>query len=469
MDGAPAAGIHALPRELLSAMLSYLDVRQRAVAGSVCKAWRAAALEPPYSSELSLAVFGDVPDGCARGAAAALLSHLLSLLSVETGPPPCPALTARMVAVLATAPRALSVGAAAGVLGGPMCAGLLRLRLAVLLRPEAEAEHGQADADLAAFCLEAALRAAAPSLQHLDLHFPAADTSTYPGLWSSGPLDQIFARLAPVFAERAARLRSLALRGSDGPVHLPSLDEARVPAMPELEYLGALVQSPKAGALATRLPRLRRLWGVSLYADPEGTAALAALGLRCRHLRVAGADLGRGGALAAAAALFRPGDFPPDSGTPAVVFGGCELAPGLDWDDAYFEGALSVEVIDCYASENFLLWLGERAASASFLRIECDLQLAEDASAEDLVDVLRALPRGTGASASLTLALLEGVLSEVELIRACKVEIRAGSRESWEAYEVYRASHRILRERESSNAADFLRAAFEAVLAGLQR
>eukprot|EP00741_Cyanophora_paradoxa_P003769 tig00000093_g3663.t1 len=311
------APTYALPRELLSAVLSKLDVRQRAVASRVCRRWRAAALEPPHSTELSLVVVGDVREGDAREAAEALLAFFRARRPWPASPL-ADALAALLLELGAMAPRALSVGEAAALLAGPLCAGLARLRLAVLLRARAASEAAQVD--LSAFCLEDALRAAAPSLRHLDLRFPAEMESR---------LEHVFARLAPAFAERGAALRALALRGHEGAVHLSSPLEARDP------------RGAPRGPPAPPPPPLGPLPG----RRPAPLAPLAAAGLRCRHLRLAAprgrrADLAAPGALAAAAALFRPYDFPADSGAAALRFEACDLPE--DWggpEARLFEGA----------------------------------------------------------------------------------------------------------------------------------
>eukprot|EP00741_Cyanophora_paradoxa_P003770 tig00000093_g3664.t1 len=387
MDGGGAeadAVTRVLPRELLSAVFSQLNVSQRAVASRVCRRWRAAALEPPHSTELSLNVAGDVRDEDPRPALRVQLDELARLSRDSFA---WQTLQAAVPDLERFAQAALSASAAAAVLRGPLCAGLARLELEVAFATRTLTGPASAGVDPALVCVDHVLAAAPPSLRRLHIAFPLERGDA---LMRSPP------RVAAALQQHAPDLAHLSFSCFGGPAIVTP--ETPLPRLPRLEYMGALLYRPRAEALARLLPSLRRAYGIEVTDEPAALAGLAARGLACRFLctpapRGSVLDLRAGGAFEAAAALFRPGAVPPEAGPAVLRLQRCELPD--EWPRGAFDGVETLEIRDSRLSPALLRWVRERAGTLRDVTLACT---HEDVTPAEVLAVLEALRPGTRAS-----------------------------------------------------------------------
>eukprot|EP00741_Cyanophora_paradoxa_P006444 tig00001007_g6243.t1 len=351
MDAEAASLTRFLPNELVSAVLSFLEVGHRSVASAVCVRWKRCAGEAPFSPSASLTVAVDVEEGDPRPELERRRRE--GRLYKPLGP-----------RAAELEPRALSAAAAAAVLRSPACRTLHTLRLTVLYATEPSASSAGADGDGCETDALSALLAAAPSLRRLELSAPCE---------TARALRAAASRLR--LADSLPSLRELFLTAEGGAL-CPFDSEGPPPAHPALEVLGAHAALPRAedarGTLLERLPSLRRVHSLRTE-SPGALSALARAGVRARCLSAVDADLSEPAAAADLAAVLRPSAFAPEAEPSRLYLCSCALPEAGEAPS--FDGLESVYVACCTIREGTLRWLlgGAHAATLGRFTLKADL------------------------------------------------------------------------------------------------
>eukprot|EP00741_Cyanophora_paradoxa_P020879 tig00021318_g20157.t1 len=462
------AAADELSIDIISSFLAKLDVVERCRCGATCRRWRRAAAQPPFSEELVIAVAGDVPDGDVRSGLAEGQSELTAQLTKRNAQLRFLGMTEEaeanerlLAAVGAAGRRALSVAHAAAAMRSAACAGVRRVTLTVLLARPGSWQSGGLPA----------LRGLAESLpegtEELEVNCPGAvPLSTYSpkaivaglALREAAPASAPSRSASPP-APWAQPTRPAARRRASPP--LSSRARARQVPPAATERAGFVLQCDGPAALAAlpaACPALRAVHRLDLSlpaGPPQGLAALAATGLRCRQLSVRAGPFGEGpraelrGAAAAAALAALLSDPAPDFGAPApalraLVLEKCALPEAREWPPGALRGLQRLEVRDCALDAAQVSWLfgGDHAPTLQQLELQVSL---DGVPPRALAAAAEALPEGTAVKLYVSMtwseeesgALLEAIAASPRLAGAVDVPFAPAGKRARASYDRY--------------------------------